>query len=191
VRAIELFEEARPELVLIDVMMPGMNGYALCRALRERDASLPILFLTALDSEQEELRGLNVGADDFISKTVSDSVLLARVASVLRRVRQQRPSGSSCDFAFGAWQVNPLAHVMTCDKAVVELSLREVEMLRWFVTHSNEIFSHDALLTRFWGRDFDGGISALHMQIMRLRAKLGTDGAMLVSVRGEGYAFRP
>jgi len=190
-RAIEMVGEARPDLVLLDVMMPGMNGYAVCRALREREASLPILFLTALDSEQDELRGLNLGGDDFVSKTVSDGVLLARIASVLRRTRKQDDRDPACTFAFGAWQVNPLAHVMTCGKATVELSLREVEMLRWFGAHPNEIFSHDALLTRFWGVDYDGGISALHMQMKRLRAKLGPDGALLVSVRGEGYAMRP
>lgn len=192
-RALALYRERRPDLLLLDVMMPRMDGYSACQAIRRGDVETPVLFLTALDAEADELRGLGVGADLYISKTVSEEVLLARIASVARRRRREDPTG---DFDFLGWRVEPLRLVMWRRDAGgvgegVSITEREVAMLRWLVTHPGEVFSFDFLLTRFWGAGFAGCETALRVAMHRLREKLGADGAAIASIRGSGYVFRP
>lgn len=184
--ALAEFRRQRPDLVLLDVMMPKRSGFEACADLRKEDADVPILFLTAKDAEEDELRGLGVGADDFVSKAASERVLLARIALALRRRGE-----SAADFAFGAWTVEPAKLRMSSGAATAALTVREIEMLRLFAAHPEEVFSRDALLTRFWGAGFDGTDHALSMAIARLREKLGADGVRLMSVRGGGYLYRP
>ena len=187
--ALRLYRERRPDLLLLDVMMPKGNGYEVCETVRKTDVDTPVLFLTALDTDADELKGLGVGADAYISKTVSDEVLLARIAAAIRRHRHDEPTG---DFDFADWHVEPVKLSM-CRKSgpSVSLSEREVAMLRLFAGHTGEVFSHDFLETRFWGVDFVGGDSALKLTIYRLREKLGAAGDGIRSVRGSGYVFRP
>ena len=184
-----LYLERRPDLLLLDVMMPKVNGYEVCETVRKTDAETPILFLTALDSDVDELRGLGVGADAYISKTVSNEVLLARIAAAIRRHRHDDPTG---DFDFADWHVDPAKLSMRrANDSPVPLAEREVALLRWFAGHPDEVFSRDFLFTRFWGADFEGGDSTLSMAIKRLREKLGGRGGTLESIRGCGYAYRP
>lgn len=187
--ALRLYQEQRPDLMLLDVMMPKGNGYEICETIRKTDVETPILFLTALDSDVDELKGLGVGADTYISKTVSNEVLLARIAAAIRRHRHDEPTG---DFDFADWHVDPSKLSMR-QKAgeLVALSEREVALLRLFAGRSGEVFSRDFLETKFWGVDFAGGDSALKLTIFRLREKLGRSGALIQSVRGSGYVFRP
>lgn len=187
--ALRLYRERRPDLLLLDVMMPKGDGYEVCETVRKTDVDTPVLFLTALDSDQDELRGLDAGADVYVPKTVSDEVLLARIAAAIRRRRQIEPTG---DFAFADWQVEPAKLSMRRKGGPsVSLSEREVAMMRLFAGHPGEVFSHDFLETRFWGVDFAGGDSALKLTIYRLREKLGAAGDGIRSIRGSGYVFRP
>ena len=182
VRALAMYRARRPDLLLLDVMMPGMGGYAVCEAVRREDAETPVLFLTALDSEADELRGLGAGADAYVSKTVSEEVLVARIAAALRRGGKS-PAG----FDFGEWRVDPLRMSMRNLRGeTVALGEREVLLLRVFAGHPGEVFSGDALLTRYFG---GGGDAALRVAISRLRAKLGAAGADIRSVHGVGYAY--
>ncbi|MGN0888085.1 MAG: response regulator transcription factor [Kiritimatiellia bacterium] len=188
--ALRLFGECRPDLVLLDVMMPKKNGYAVCSEIRSSDQDVPILFLTAKDGDSDELRGLTLGADDYISKTSSQPVLLARIASVLNRVR--RTGGSSTgDFDFADWHVDVARFRLESPAGEsVELTLREIAILRYLASHPDEILSRDFLLTRFWGVNFDGKESTLSTAIRRLREKLGDAGVRIESVYGSGYRYR-
>ena len=184
-RALALYREHRPDLLLLDVMMPRMGGYAVCEAVRRQDLDTPVVFLTALDSDEHELRGLGLGADAYISKTVSEEVLLARIAAALRR-----SDASNSDFGFGSWRVCP-AKMSMGDAAgkIVPLGDREVALLRAFAMHPGEVMSRDMLLTRFFGPG--AGESALTVAMSRLRDKLGAEGLGIRSVRGVGYAYAP
>ena len=186
--AIDSFRARRPDLVLLDVMMPKMDGYAACQRIRETDAETPILFLTALDSDSAQIRGLGIGADDYIAKTAPTEVLLARLASALRRVRPSAPSG---DFDFGPWRVLASRLEMTnaADGACVSLIEREVAALRLFAAHPGEVFSRDHLVTRLWGEE-QVSDNALSVFIHMLREKLGASGGRIESRRGAGYCFR-
>ena len=186
-QALGLYRARRPDLLLLDVMMPGKGGFEVCEAVRREDPETPVVFLTALDSEADEIRGLGVGADAYVAKSASEDVLLARIAAALRR-----GAGAAADFAFGGWRVKPLRLAM-CDGSGAEVSLseREVSILRAFAAHPGEVFSRDALLTRFWGRASRTGESAVNVALFKLRAKLGADGGGIEAVRGVGYAYRP
>ena len=187
--ALRLYRERRPDLMLLDVMMPKGNGYEVCETIRRTDGETPILFLTALDSDVDELKGLGVGADAYISKTVSNEILLARIAAAIRRHRHDEPTG---DFDFADWHVEPAKLLMRRKEGyAVALGEREVAMLRWFAGHPGEVFSRDFLFARFWGVSFDGNDSTLSIAILRLREKLGESAAGLKSVRGSGYVWRP
>lgn len=197
--ALAAFRERRPSIVLLDVMMPGVNGYAVCREIRKTDPSTPVVFLTARDGDADELRGMEAGADDYVPKTASEPVLLAHIAAAARRI-ERRAATAPCDdaaaaaddgFAFGEWKVDAQGcRLLSASGAQVELTLKEVEILRWFRTHPNEVFSRDFLVTRFWGLDFEGDDSALTTALSRLRDKLGRSGALIETVYGRGYRLR-
>ena len=180
-RALAMYRARRPDLLILDVMMPGMGGCAVCEAVRREDAETPVLFLTALDSEADELRGLGAGADAYVPKTVSEEVLVARIAAALRRSDK-----SQSGFDFGEWRVEPLKMSMKNMRGeTAALGEREVLLLRAFAGHPGEVFSSDALLTRYFG----GGDASLRVAMSRLRAKLGAAGADIRSVHGVGYAY--
>lgn len=190
-QALELFRARRPDLVLLDVMMPRRSGTAVCAAIRARDAAVPILFLTAADGEADELRGLALGADDYLSKTASRSLLLARLAALLRRARRAADAPPAAAFPFAGCTVDAAAFRLVGPAGeTADLTLREVEMLRHFHAHPGEVFSRDALLTRFWGLDYAGGETALGAAVARLREKLGAAAACLETVYGRGYRYR-
>ncbi len=188
-RALELFRARRPALVLLDVMMPRKNGYVVCEEIRAADRDVPIVFLTAKDGETDELRGLTMGADDYISKTASHPVLLARLSAVLNRSRRAEAL-SSGDFDFAGWRVDVARfRLMAPGRESVDLALREIEILRHFHLHPGEVVSRDFLLTRFWGMDYAGNEASLSVAISRLREKLGADGARIERVYGQGYRY--
>ncbi|MGN0846177.1 MAG: response regulator transcription factor [Kiritimatiellia bacterium] len=188
--AVEMFRRSRPDLVLLDVMMPLKNGYVVCAEIRALDPHVPIVFLSARTDDSDELRGLTVGADDYIPKTASQAVMLAHLKSVLGRTRsQEEPTG---DFLFSGLCIDAARfRLVSPDGAATDLTPREIEMLRYFGRHPGEILSRDALLTRFWGLDFEGNEATLSVAIGRLREKLGPIGSRIESVYGRGYRYSP
>ncbi len=189
--ALALYRARRPHLLLLDVMMPGLSGYDVCAQVRAFDPVIPILFLTAKDAPQDEVCGLNVGADDYISKTAPEPVKLARIAAALRRAAEAEEEAGHI-FPFGRGRVDGVnAWWFSAGGARVSLSVREVEMLRLFARHPGEVFSHDYLFMRFWGGDFNGSESTLPTSLHRLREKLGEDGAFLHTASGKGYYYLP
>lgn len=186
--ALERFRAERPDAVVLDVMMPKASGVEVCRRIRETDAATPIVFLTAMDSDIAQIRGLEAGGDDYVSKASTPEVLLARVASALRRRCADSPSG---DFDFGGWRVRAQGlELIRTSGARAPVSEREVAIMRLFASHPGEVMSRDFLLTRFWGVDTTATDNTLNVCICALREKLGEDGTLIKSVRGVGYAYR-
>ncbi|MGN0876932.1 MAG: response regulator transcription factor [Kiritimatiellia bacterium] len=185
--AVEAHLRHAPDLIILDVMMPRMSGPAACREIRKTDAEVPILFFTAYPSEENELKGLGVGGDDFIAKAASEEVLLARVSAALRRCARSTDG----NFLFGYGHVDATAQTFFSPSGAVRLTEREVLTLREFARHPNEVFSKDGLLTRLKGIDFEGDPRLVDKVIERLRAKLGSSASTIVTIPRQGLAYQP
>lgn len=172
------------DLVVLDVMLPGRNGFEVCEELRSRDAALPILMLTARGAEEDVLRGFRCGSDDYVTKPFSVGELMARVDALLRRSRRAE---TSVAFPFGAWQVDPARRVAERDGEAVELSRREIEILALLARERGRIVGRRRLLADVWGMHAPERVETrtVDMHIAKLRKKLAGHG--IETVRGEGY----
>lgn len=187
--ALRAFGEARPDLVLLDVMMPVMDGFAVCREIRRKDPFVPILFLTALESEADQLKGLGFGADDYVFKTAGDAILLARVAAAFRR---QAAASCAESFPVGTCQVDATRLLLRADGGAPQaISERELALLRIFAERPGELLSRDSLMARLWGPGEEVSENALSVVLSRLRTKMGSSSESVVAVRGAGCVFRP
>ncbi|MBQ7252250.1 MAG: response regulator transcription factor [Kiritimatiellae bacterium] len=185
---------SRPDLVLLDIMMPKRSGYEVCTELRRTDPLLPILFLTAKATEADAVLGLGLGADDYIAKPFGLSELLARVRAALRRAGAARsgPSGGNAPFPFGPAAVDPARYVLRRPGAPdVPLTDRELGLLRLFAAHPGEVLSRDRLLDELWGVRYAGTTRTLDQHIAQLRRKLDPAASLLETVHGVGYHYRP
>ena len=188
--AVTMIEERAPDLVLLDWMLPQLSGLEVCRRLRRRTgtAHLPIIMLTARDEELDRLRGLDVGADDFIAKPFSPAELVARVRAVLRRVR---PAFAEQMLAFHDLRMDLAAHRVFRAGREVHLSPTEFRLLRHLLEHPGRVFSRAQLLDRVWGSDLEIELRTVDATIRRLRRALnaGDEADLLRTVRAEGYAL--
>jgi len=192
-QALAAADRARPDLVILDWMLPGLDGLAVCRELRRKHL-MPILMLTARGDVADRVTGLQVGADDYLGKPFSIVELAARVASLLRRVALDSAAVSSYGsqpIAFGPLVLDPVGHRSTLAGSALDLSRREMDLLELLLHHPGRTFSREFLLERLWGADFDGLDRAVDTQIVRLRRKLGDIGDCIETVWGVGYRFRP
>lgn len=186
--AVEAHRRETPDVIILDVMMPRMNGYEACREIRKVDSSVPILFFTALDAEADELMGLGLGADDFISKTASEEKIIGRVSAAARRVSRSEQG----NFLFGRGFVDAAACLYCEDgKIDVRLTEREVLVLREFTRYEGAVLSKDWLLTRLFGIDYNGDPRVVDKIIERLRAKVGSSAETIVTVPRQGFAYQP
>ncbi len=181
-------------LILLDLMLPGMDGFAICRALREQ-IDVPILMVTARQEDIDKIRGLGLGADDYIEKPFSPSVLVARVKAHLARYRRltgsERTSG---EIQIGGIRLNEETHRVYVDGREVELTNKEYELLLFFMLNVDVVFSREQLYERIWGWDAMGDSATVAVHINRLRKKIEQDPAnprYIVSVWGAGYRFNP
>jgi DNA-binding response OmpR family regulator len=191
--ALAAANRARPDLVILDWMLPGVDGLSVCRELRRKHL-MPILMLTARGEVSDRVTGLQVGADDYLGKPFSVVELAARVASLLRRVALDSAAASSDaaqPIAFGPLVLDPVGHRATLSGAELDVSRREMDLLELLLQHPGRTFSREFLLERLWGSDFDGLDRAVDTQMVRLRRKLGDLGATIETVWGVGYRFRP
>ena len=184
----EAVEAELPELVLLDIMLPGEDGMTILRRLREdrRTAELPIVMVTAKDAEADTVRGPDLGADDYISKPFGMAELAARVRARLRRSAPKKNPGV---YAAGGLKLDDAAHSVTADGAEVALTLKEYELLRFLMENRGIAFSREQLLDNIWGYDYYGGTRTVDVHIQTLRAKLGACGMQIETVRGVGYRF--
>ncbi|MEV4598504.1 response regulator transcription factor [Amycolatopsis sp. NPDC049253] len=185
-----LFAERDPDLVVLDVMMPGINGLEVCRRLRQV-SHVPIVMLTALGEEENRIAGLQLGADDYVTKPFSPKELALRVASVLRRARMPRATPPAPELVDGDLRLQMTARQATLGGAELPLTTREFDLLAFFLGHPGVAFSRADLLEKVWGWDF-GDQSTVTVHVRRLREKIERDPAKptrVATVWGVGYRY--
>lgn len=188
--ALEEFDKAGADLVLLDLMLPGLPGTEVCRQLRAR-SSVPVIMLTAKDSEIDKVVGLEIGADDYVTKPYSSRELLARVRAVLRRGAEPEELMQTTVEAAGV-RMDVDRHVVTVRGERVPLPLKEFELLELLLRNAGRVLTRVQLIDRVWGSDYVGDTKTLDVHVKRLRAKIEPDPANprhLVTVRGLGYKF--
>lgn len=187
--AIELWRSGKPDLLCLDIMMPGIDGYEVCRRVRGSDRDVPILFLSAKNQEADVVVGLDLGADDFIRKPFTRVEVMARIRAALRR---SAPRETGADFVMGNLTVRPRSLIAERAGKTIELTPREVSMLRLLLDHRGEPVSRDAFLDTCWGIDYFPDSRTLDQHIFLLRKKIERDPAnpeMIQSVRAVGYRY--
>ena len=188
--ALEEFDRAGADLVLLDLMLPGLGGADVCRALRQR-SNVPVIMLTAKDSEIDKVVGLEIGADDYVTKPYSSRELLARIKAVLRRLSEPEELVPSTLEA-GPVRMDVERHVVTVNGAPASLPLKEFEVLEILLRNTGRVLTRMQLIDRVWGSDYVGDTKTLDVHVKRLRAKVEPDPASprhIVTVRGLGYKF--
>ena len=177
------------DLAILDIMMPGKDGYDVCRKIREQGNTLPIVFLTAMDREFDEVKGLEVGADDYVRKPFSPKMLIARINAIFRRIDQINSKGTS--ICFGELEINTSTYIAQRDGEELHLPRKEFELLAFFMSQPNIIFNRDELLGRIWEEDVFVVDRTIDVHINRIRSKLGPYKNWIETVKGIGYRFRP
>ena len=189
--ALSAFTQRRPDLLILDVMMPGKSGFDVCVEVRRSDPTVPIIFLTAKTSEADVVIGLGLGADDFIPKPFRIRELLARVSAALRRGQLAAATESSDMFTIGSARIDARRFlVSTGEPPDQPLTVRELGLLKEFAAHPGEVLSRDTLLDEVWGMDYAGGTRTLDQHIVQVRRKLGPSGNLIETIRGVGYRLR-
>ncbi len=172
-------------LIILDVMMPKMDGWELCREIR-KESKVPIIMLTAKSDERDEQLGFDLGVDDYISKPFSPKILVARVEAILRR--SGAASGEEVLTA-GAVQIDKAAHQVRIDGKLVELSFKEFELLTYFVENEGIALSREKILNSVWNYDYYGDARTIDTHVKKLRAKMGDRGSYIKTIWGMGYKF--
>lgn len=201
--AVDLYAAERPDIVLLDIMLPDMDGYDVLRAIQERDSSAAVIFITANDKRTSKILGLELGADDYITKPFDNKELVLRVKTLWRRIRLTRgaleeapavpapsptprePSTLSC----GALTLDPEAHTVTVAGEEVTLTYREFDTLAYLMKNRRRVLGREELLENIWGYSYMGNTRAVDILMGRLRQKLGAAGEQIRTVYGVGYRF--
>lgn len=203
-KAVETVAKCQPSLIVLDVMLPGASGYDICKQLRSKKNTTPILMLTAKGQEIDKVVGLDLGADDYVTKPFGVRELLARIHALLRRAdknvgvaRADKNAGvtnGETVFHIGSAAVDPKTFQLRRGKTVEELTAKELKLLQVFATHPGEVLSRDRLLNDVWGYNYFGTTRTLDQVIVQLRKKLGDNGDSpkhLLTVHGVGYKIVP
>ncbi len=188
--AIEEFDRAGADIVLLDLMLPGLSGLEVCRELRRR-SDVAVVMLTAKDSEVDKVVGLELGADDYVTKPFSSRELVARLRAVLRR-RGQATGTSAEILEAGPVRLDPDRHAVSVDGNPTQLPLKEFELLEVLLRNAGRVLTREQLMNRVWGADYFGDTKTLDVHVKRLRAKIEPDPSQprhIVTIRGVGYRF--
>ena len=185
-KALEVFEENKNKitLILLDVMMPKLDGWSVLRQIRQ-ESKVPIIMLTARGEEQDELFGFELGVDEYISKPFSPKILVARVEAILKRTNQDTKEIKE----YGGIEIDKEGRTVKVDGKVIELSLREYELLTYLVENQNIALSRDKILNNVWNYDYYGDSRTIDSHIKKIRHKLGKKGKYIQTMRGVGYKF--
>lgn len=189
--ALPVFDREGADLVLLDVMLPGMSGMEVCRKLREVSSG-PIIMLTAKDSELDKVLGLELGADDYVTKPYSARELIARIRAVLRRRSAETDSATESVLQGGPVRMDIDRHVVTVNGEEISMPLKEFELLEILLRNVGRVMTRGQLIERVWGADYVGDTKTLDVHIKRLRSKIEPDSSApqyVVTVRGLGYKF--
>ncbi|MDR3562418.1 MAG: response regulator transcription factor [Negativicutes bacterium] len=182
--AVELEETHQPDLLILDIMMPGLSGWEVARAITR---TVPIIFLTALEHENDKLTGFNLGADDYITKPFSPRELLARIKVVLRR--NGKLSRSSEMLHFPSLSIDPGTQSIMVNETRVDLTSKEFAVLLFLARHPQDIFTREQLLLNIWGYDFDGDDRTVDSTVKRIRQKMGNTRNYVRTIHDSGYKF--
>lgn len=188
--ALKKFESENPDLLLLDVMMPKVDGFTVCREIR-RNSNVPIIMVTARGEDFEKIMGLEIGADDYIVKPFSPGEVFARVKAMLRRMKCLESSKSQA-FSFDNLNINLDTYTVRIEGALLSLTKKEIEILWTLATNKNKVFTRDNLLNSLWGYDYVGDNRTVDSHIKRLRTKIDAhkhDGWNITTIRGVGYKF--
>ena len=191
-KALETLAGAKPDLLILDIMLPGISGFEICRRIRKEDRRLPILMLTARSDEVDKVMGLDLGADDYLTKPFSLSELLARVRALLRRTQLHEESELPSTLEFGQVRLDFISYVATRRGKPVHLTAKEFALIRYLAAHKGEALRRDLLLDRVWGEDVYPTNRTVDTHVLSLRNKLELDPShprCLVTVHGVGYKF--
>ena len=194
IEALEVFERTRPSLVLLDIMIPSLSGYDVCKELRKKDETTPILMLTAKGQEVDKVLGLELGADDYIVKPFGVNELLARVRAALRRAYTSPRRKDESAIVFGDIRVEPNLLQGEKNGKKFAVSKREVELLRFFQAHSGKVLDRNVILDEVWGMRYGGTTRTLDQHIAKLRKKIEdvpSNPQYIVTEHGVGYRFVP
>ena len=189
--ALSMLADNEFDLVLLDVIMPGMDGFAVCRKIRE-DSPIPVIMLTAIGDEAAKVQMLQIGADDYVVKPFSLPELHARILAVLRRSRMPVSSNESSEFSSGGLKINYRSHQVTVAGKEIELTATEFSLLKELASHSGEVMTHRRLLHSVWGPEYGDEREYVRVFVNRLRQKLGDDPALprfIKTEAGVGYQF--
>ena len=193
--ALAAIDRQRWDMVLLDLMLPGADGWDVCRHLRQRHADVPVIMLSARSAEAHRVLGLELGADDYLAKPFSMLELVARIRALFRRIDQLRaPAAESAGLRFGPFHLDPLRRELMRHGAQVPLTLREFDLLHFLVRHPGRPFGRGELLQRVWGPGFDGYEHTVNSHINRLRSRIEDDPRAprhIVTLWGVGYRFDP
>ena len=187
-QALEIFHQNQVNLCLLDIMMPVMDGYQLLQELR-KETNIPVLMLSAKDADAEKILGLNLGADDYLSKPFGMMEMVSRVRALLRRSSRRVPDASG-NLVVGPLELWPSRRTATLDGEPLSLTMREFDLLSFLMCSPGEVFSREALLRRVWGWDFDGGSRTVDVHVQTIRSKLGDHADLIQTVRGVGYRLK-
>lgn len=194
-QALELFAKNSFDLVLLDIMMPEKSGYDVCRDIRAINEDVCIIMLTAKGDEIDKVVGLKLGADDYVTKPFGVHELLARIAAVLRRGKRASPGKNEVihdAFKFGEFEVNSKTYKLSKNGSTIDLSKRELKLLRLFCAHPGEVLSRDNILNAVWGIDYLGTTRTLDQHIAQLRKKIEADSSnpsLITTIHGVGYRY--
>ncbi len=189
VAGLEQAKKFKPQLIILDLMLPEMDGFSVCRALRGEGAtaSIPILMLTAKGQEIDKITGLEMGADDYMTKPFSPREVLARVKAILRRVNSGEKETSSGTLKRGSIEIDDAKHEVKIKGKIVVLRRKEYELLKIFLSRPGQVFSRETLLERVWNYESDVETRTVDVHIRRLREKLGSLKKVITTVAGVGY----
>jgi len=191
-QALDKLAAAKPDLLILDIMLPGISGFEVCRRVRKEDRRLPILMLTARSDEVDKVMGLDLGADDYLTKPFSLSELLARVRALLHRTQLSEEPALPATLEFGDVRLDFIRYIATKRGEPVHLTAKEFALIRYLAAHQGEAFRRDILLDRVWGEDAYPTNRTVDTHVLALRNKLETDPSRpryLVTVYGVGYKF--
>ncbi len=195
IMGITMVHREKPDLILLDIMLPGKTGYEICKELRDEGNNTPIIMITAKTEETDKVKGLEYGADDYISKPFGIRELMARIKAVLRRYEATADLGGSNDtvISVGDLSINVECHEVKLGEHSIELTLKEFELLRYLVENRGHVFTRDQLLNSVWGIDYAGETRTVDVHIRHLRQKL-SDGdreeQYIETIRGKGYKVK-
>ena len=187
-QAIDLLSK-NPSLIILDIMMPGKDGYEVCKIIRDNGSTVPIVFLTAMDREFDELKGLEVGGDDYIRKPFSPKILVARINSIFRRIEQINQKGSFLQY--DGLEADTKNYVVKVDGDELHLPRKEFELLAFFMNEPDIVFKRDAILASIWEDDVYVVDRTIDVHINRIRSKLGPYRDWIETIKGVGYRFKP